>query len=254
MELTGEHRIPAPRQKVWEALHDPEILKACITGCQRLEKVDDKHLSATVLAKVGPVKATFDAKVEIQNEIPPEHYTLVGEGKGGVAGFAKGSADVDLREEGDETVLTYRADAHIGGKLAQIGSRLVETTAKRYAADFFESFSRIVGGAAPVAADVEATAPELADVTATPPSETVASPATDPMPAPPRGAEPAAPTPSGPTTPPVSAAPLATPSVAPRSATPSSPATPAPKPGWIGVAIWGGLAVVAVVVAIAALT
>lgn len=146
MQLTGEHRIPAPRQKVWEALHDPEILKDCIKGCQKLEFVSDDKIAAKVQAKVGPVKATFDADVGIENSVAPERYTLVGEGKGGVAGFAKGSADVNLAEDGDDTILTYDAKAQIGGKLAQLGSRLVDTTAKKYAADFFSTLSEKLGG------------------------------------------------------------------------------------------------------------
>jgi carbon monoxide dehydrogenase subunit G len=126
---------------VWEALHDPDTLKECIRGCERLDKVDDRHMTATVQAKVGPVKATFDGDVNIVEEQEPEHYVLEGEGKGGVAGFAKGRAEVWLAEEGRETVLTYHAKATVGGKLAQLGSRLVESTAKKYAADFFSILS-----------------------------------------------------------------------------------------------------------------
>ena len=149
MELTGEHRIPAPRQVVWEALHDPDILKECITGCQSLTMEDDGTMKAKVTAKVGPVKATFDADVEIVNENAPAGYTLQGEGKGGVAGFAKGKADVELAEDGpDATILTYKAEAKIGGKLAQLGSRLVDSTAKKYAADFFTCLSEKVGAGA----------------------------------------------------------------------------------------------------------
>ena len=168
MELTGEHRIPAPRQKVWEALHDPEILKSCITGCEQLDMADDGTMKAKVTAKVGPVKATFDADVEIVNSNPPESYTLQGQGKGGVAGFAKGSADVSLAEDGDGTILTYAAKANVGGKLAQLGSRLVDSTAKRYAADFFTCFSEKVDGtgttaAEPVAAEPVTTEPVAAE-------------------------------------------------------------------------------------------
>lgn len=149
MELTGQHKIPASREKVWEALNDPELLKECITGCQRLEKVDDSHMTATVQAKVGPVKAKFDATVEIVDPVAPERYTLVGEGKGGVAGFAKGSADVALTEDGpDATILDYTARATVGGKLAQLGSRLVDSTAKKYAADFFAALSEKLSGPA----------------------------------------------------------------------------------------------------------
>ncbi|WP_108662526.1 CoxG family protein [Acuticoccus kandeliae] len=152
MELSGEHRIPAPRSVVWEALHDPEILKDCIKGCQRLEKLNDHQMEATVQAKVGPVKATFEANVEIVDPVAPERYTLTGEGKGGVAGFAKGSAEVILTEDGNDTILTYNANAKIGGKLAQLGSRLVDTTAKKYAADFFSTLSEKLGGGAPAPA------------------------------------------------------------------------------------------------------
>lgn len=155
MELTGQHKIPASREKVWEALNDPELLKECITGCQRLEKIDDSNMVATVQAKVGPVKAKFDATVEIVDPQPPERYTLVGEGKGGVAGFAKGSADVVLTEDGpDSTILDYVAKATVGGKLAQLGSRLVDSTAKKYAADFFTALSdKLSGGEAPIVTD-----------------------------------------------------------------------------------------------------
>ncbi|WMS40867.1 carbon monoxide dehydrogenase subunit G [Acuticoccus sp. MNP-M23] len=150
MELTGEHRIPAPRETVWKALHDPEILQACVKGCKELTKISDDELAGKVEAKVGPVKATFDAVVKITDPVAPERYTLVGEGKGGVAGFAKGSAEVVLAEDGDDTILTYNAKANIGGKLAQLGSRLVDSTARKYAADFFQNLSEILSkGAEP---------------------------------------------------------------------------------------------------------
>ena len=165
MELTGEHRIPAPRKRVWDALNDPEVLKECIKGCQRLEKTDDRSMVATVQAKVGPVKATFDATVEIVDPVEPESYTLVGEGKGGVAGFAKGKADVKLTEDGEDTILTYHANANVGGKLAQLGSRLVDTTAKKYAADFFEAFSQKVGGAEAAPTPAPAAMPSEDDAT-----------------------------------------------------------------------------------------
>lgn len=148
MELSGEHKIPAPRKLVWDALHDPAILKECIKGCERLEKLDASHMEATVNAKVGPVKATFHAAVEIVDPIAPERYTLVGEGKGGVAGFAKGSAEVVLTEDGEKTLLHYTAKATVGGKLAQLGSRLVDTTAKKYASDFFQAFAQKMEAAA----------------------------------------------------------------------------------------------------------
>jgi len=145
MDLTGEYRIPAPRAKVWEALNDPEILKQCIDGCEELNKEGDNAFTAKVTAKVGPVKAKFAGKVTLENIDAPNGYTIRGEGQGGVAGFAKGSADVKLKEEGAETVLTYLARAEVGGKLASVGSRLVEGVAKKTADDFFGKFSRIVG-------------------------------------------------------------------------------------------------------------
>lgn len=178
MELTGQHRIPAPRQAVWDALNDPELLKECITGCQRLEKIDDRNMTATVQAKVGPVKATFNATVEIVDPEPPVRYTLVGEGKGGVAGFAKGSADVALTEDGAETILDYTARATVGGKLAQLGSRLVDTTARKYAADFFTCFVEKMAersGAGPAAAAGAATASGATTAAATEGDEPLSS-------------------------------------------------------------------------------
>lgn len=145
MELTGEYRIPAPRAKVWDALNDPAILKQCIDGCEELNKEGDNAFTAKVTAKVGPVKAKFAGKVTLENIDPPNGYTIRGEGQGGVAGFAKGSADVKLVDDGAGTVLTYLARAEVGGKLASVGSRLVEGVAKKTADDFFGKFSQIVG-------------------------------------------------------------------------------------------------------------
>jgi len=145
MDMTGEYRIPAPREKVWAALNDPETLKRSLPGCESLEKVSDTQFAATVVAKVGPVKAKFNGNVQLMNLNPPESYTISGEGKGGAAGFAKGGADVRLAEAGaDETVLTYSAKADVGGKLAQVGQRLIDSTAKKLADQFFEKFSRHV--------------------------------------------------------------------------------------------------------------
>jgi carbon monoxide dehydrogenase subunit G len=147
MDMTGEYRIPAPRTAVWDALNDPAVLKACIPGCESLERVGDEMV-ATVVAKIGPVKAKFAGKVRIENPDPPNGYSIVGEGQGGVAGFAKGGADVKLAEDGGETVLTYTAKAQVGGKLAQLGSRLIDGTAKMMAEQFFSAFSEKVGAAA----------------------------------------------------------------------------------------------------------
>ncbi|MEM8552851.1 MAG: carbon monoxide dehydrogenase subunit G [Pseudomonadota bacterium] len=162
MELKGEHTIPASRETVWAALHDPEILKDCVKGCKSLEMVSDDQLVAKVEAKVGPVKATFDANVSITDSVEPERYTLTGEGKGGVAGFAKGSADVALADVEGGTLLTYHAKANVGGKLAQLGSRLVDSTAKKYAADFFANLSAKLGGGDAADAMDTGTAPAVA--------------------------------------------------------------------------------------------
>ncbi len=146
MDLTGEERIAASRDTVWKALNDPEILKACIPGCESLEKISDTELEATVGVKMGPVKARFSGKVELTNLNPPSSYTISGEGKGGVAGFAKGGADVTLVEEGNETVLAYKVNADVGGKIAQLGSRLIASTSKKLATQFFENFNAAVSG------------------------------------------------------------------------------------------------------------
>jgi len=152
MEMTGEYRIPAPREKVWAALNDPDVLKASIPGCQELNKTSDTEMSARVIAKVGPVKATFNGDVTLSNINAPVSYTISGEGKGGVAGFAKGGADVSLDEDGDGTVLHYKVNAQVGGKLAQLGARLIDATAKQMADQFFGNFVAQVSGPAPEAA------------------------------------------------------------------------------------------------------
>jgi uncharacterized protein len=144
MEMQGERRIPAPREQVWEKLNDPDTLKLCIPGCQEIEKVSDTEFTAKVKAKVGPVSATFNGKVRLSDLEPPSHYTISGEGTGGIAGFAKGGATVELSEEGGETVLKYGVQAQVGGKLAQIGSRLVDGVARKMADDFFAKFAEAV--------------------------------------------------------------------------------------------------------------
>jgi carbon monoxide dehydrogenase subunit G len=166
MDMTGQYRIPASRERVWAALNDPETLKASLPGCESLEKVSDHEFAATVVAKVGPVKAKFNGNVTLSNLHPPESYTIAGEGKGGAAGFAKGGADVRLAEEGDVTVLSYTAKADVGGKLAQLGSRLIDGTAKKMADEFFENFVRQV--APPALAPEVAAEPVPAPATAAP--------------------------------------------------------------------------------------
>ncbi|MBB4302037.1 hypothetical protein GGD81_001061 [Rhodobium orientis] len=146
MDMTGEYRIPARREDVWEAMNDPEVLKKSIPGCQSLEKVSDTEMTAKVVSKIGPVKATFNGHVTLSDIDPPKGYHISGEGKGGVAGFAKGGADVHLAEDGAETVLTYEAKAQVGGKLAQLGSRMIDSTAKKMADEFFANISEHFGG------------------------------------------------------------------------------------------------------------
>src|SRR6516225_1923155 len=152
MDMTGEFRIPAPREAVWKALNDPEILKRSIAGCEELEKTSDTEFTAKVTAKVGPVKARFAGKVTLSDLDPPNGYTITGEGQGGAAGFAKGGAKVHLEPEGDGTLLKYTVNAAIGGKLAQIGARLIDGAAHKMAQEFFSSFAANVAGPAPVAA------------------------------------------------------------------------------------------------------
>ncbi|MGC2854478.1 CoxG family protein [Novispirillum sp. DQ9] len=141
MDFTGEYRIPAPRAQVWQALNDPEILKACIDGCEELTWAGEGVLDATVRAKVGPVHARFKGTVSLTDVQPGESYVLVGEGKGGAAGFAKGQAAVHLTDDDEGTVLRYQAAASVGGKIATVGSRLITGVANKYADDFFQSFT-----------------------------------------------------------------------------------------------------------------
>ena len=144
MELQDEIRIQAGRNKVYAALNDPEILKQCIPGCEELIKHSDTDLEAKVVLKIGPVKATFGGNVTLDPSEAPDSFSLSGEGNGGVAGFAKGGADVELIEDGSETILRYTAKADIGGKLAQLGSRLVTSTSRKLAGKFFENFKEAV--------------------------------------------------------------------------------------------------------------
>ena len=151
MEMTGERQIPAPREKVWASLNDPAVLKASIPGCESLERVADDELRAIAAVKIGPIAARFTGKVQLSDLDPPQSYRISGEGQGGVAGFAKGGATVRLTEEGAFTLLTYAVQAQVGGKIAQLGARLIDASAKQMADAFFDRF--------------------VAEVAATPPAE-----------------------------------------------------------------------------------
>ena len=166
MEMTGEYRISAPRETVWRALNDPAVLKQAIPGCEEIVKLSDTEMTAKVVAKVGPVSAKFGGKVTLSDLDPPNGYKITGEGTGGAVGFAKGGAVVKLTadETGGGTVLTYTVNAAVGGKLAQIGARLIDGTARKLADEFFGKFSALVsaqaaapggmpGAAAPAAAE-----------------------------------------------------------------------------------------------------
>ena len=149
MQMQDSQRIPASKDKVWAALNDPEVLRKCIPGCQSLEMTSPTEMTATVVFKVGPVKATFGGKVTLSELDPPNSYRISGEGTGGVAGFAKGGASVKLEaESADVTILHYEVDAQIGGKLAQLGGRLIDSTSKKLAGEFFAAFGEAVGSAA----------------------------------------------------------------------------------------------------------
>ena len=155
MEMSGEQHIPLPQQRVWEALNDPEILKACIPGCESIDRVSENEYKVAMTAAIGPVKAKFSGKLLLAEMNPPNSYLLAFEGSGGAAGFGKGSAQVTLAPESGGTLLTYKATASVGGKLAQIGSRLIDGVAKKMADDFFIRFNKTVAPAAasPAASD-----------------------------------------------------------------------------------------------------
>ncbi|MYM55996.1 CoxG family protein [Thalassovita mangrovi] len=144
MELNEEITIDAPKARVYAALNDPDILRQCIPGCEELIQHSDTELEAKVVLKVGPVKARFSGNVVLDKSGAPDAFSLSGQGNGGAAGHAKGSADVTLEESGEQTILRYAAKAEIGGKLAQLGSRLIQSTAKKLAAKFFKSFAEAV--------------------------------------------------------------------------------------------------------------
>ena len=177
MEIKGEYKIPAPREKVFAALNDPVVLQACIPGCESLEKVSDTEMKAKVRMRIGPVSASFSGKVTLSDINPPNGYKISGEGQGGAAGFAKGGAVVALREDGTDTVLNYNVDAQVGGKIAQVGARLIDGTARKLADEFFGKFAATVGGP-PAAAAVAGAPSGTAD------SPASASPVSPPSPPP----------------------------------------------------------------------
>ena len=146
MEITGEQLIPKPQQQTWDAICDPAVLQVCIPGCESMEKISASEFQLLMAAKVGPVSAKFKGKITLANVDAPHTYTLIFEGQGGVAGFAKGQADVKLAPEGDATRLEYIAKATVGGKIAQVGSRLIDGVAKKLAENFFSAFNKHVSG------------------------------------------------------------------------------------------------------------
>jgi carbon monoxide dehydrogenase subunit G len=160
MKMTGEQRIAAPRERVWAALNDPEVLRQCIPGCQSLEKEADDKLKATVEIKIGPIGAKFNGAVTLSDLNPPESYTITGQGTGGTVGSAKGGAKVRLAAAGNETILSYEVDAEVGGRLAQLGGPIIDATAKQLAGKFFSKFGEVVagGGVTPTKAAEPATA------------------------------------------------------------------------------------------------
>jgi hypothetical protein len=148
MEMTGEQLIPLPQAEVWRGLNDPEVLKACIAGCESIDRVSDTEYRVALTASVGPVRAKFNGKLLLSDLNPPNSYSLSFEGSGGAAGFGKGGAKVSLQTEGSATRLSYTANASVGGKLAQVGSRLIDGVAKKMADDFFTAFNEKLAGPA----------------------------------------------------------------------------------------------------------
>ncbi|MBB6306938.1 SRPBCC family protein [Xanthobacter tagetidis] len=217
MDMTGEQRIPAPRDAVWRALNDPEVLKACIPGCQELNKLSDTEMTATVVLKVGPVSARFSGAVTLLDLDPPKSYRISGEGQGGVAGFAKGDAKVSLEEDGAETILRYEVEAQVGGKLAQLGARLIDATAKQMSGAFFKRFAQeVLARQAQDAAPAPQESPQE-------PASAAAAPAGTPAPA------------ATASEPPPAIAPAQAPRAAAPAAPPAAPETGALRPLALGV-------------------
>lgn len=144
MTMSGEVQLPAGRETVWAKLNDPEVLKVCVPGCEQLDRISDCEFQAIATVKVGPVKARWKGKIRLSDLDPPNGYRISGDGEGGVAGFAKGAAQISLAEKDGGTLLSYAVEAHIGGKLAQLGQRLINSAAKKTADDFFTKFAGAV--------------------------------------------------------------------------------------------------------------
>jgi len=157
MDMTGEITLEAPRETVWAALNDAAVLKGAIPGCEALEKVSDTEFTATVVTKVGPIKARFSGRVALTDILAPVSYTISGEGQGGIAGFAKGGAEVALDAvDTNRTMLRYVVRAQVGGKIAQLGARLIDSTAKKLAGQFFDRFAEIIAAGSPQSVTAEA--------------------------------------------------------------------------------------------------
>ena len=180
MDMTGERRIPAPRQKVWDALNDTEVLRSCIPGCESLERTSENAMKATAGIKIGPISARFTGNIALTDIDAPNSYRISGEGQGGVAGFAKGGANVRLADDGPFTVLSYDVKAQVGGKIAQLGARLIDATSKQMADMFFDRFTAEVSGPQEIAAQGPTDGPVAAVAAAT---GTAAPEDTTPMPA-----------------------------------------------------------------------
>ncbi|MEZ5559399.1 MAG: carbon monoxide dehydrogenase subunit G [Pseudomonadales bacterium] len=156
VEQTGEYRIAAARDVVWRGLNDPEVLARCIDGCEAMTRVNDQQFDARVKARIGPVSAVFQAQLNLEDVVPSNSYTINASVKGGPAGFGKGRAEVQLADDGEATLLRYAVKGSVGGKLAQVGSRLIDGAARKMADDFFLAFGREISGAEPVSTAAEA--------------------------------------------------------------------------------------------------
>ncbi len=179
MQMVGEQRVAAPGRKVWEALNDPEVLRQSIPGCQELNKESDDRFTATVEVKVGPISARFKGAVSLTDLNPPNSYTLLLEGNGGIAGSVKGSAKVRLQEQDGGTLVVYEVDAQVGGRMAQLGGPIIDATAKQLAGKFFGRFGEVVSGEKPAEAAPAAT-PQAASAGAAAPAQPVSAPAAPP--------------------------------------------------------------------------